>query len=106
MTYKHVTLMAELSHAVERRSLMAVSGVEQDVACQAPAAAAHYEAVAALVRWGGGYSCATACLPVCLPAARMRQALLAGAAHLAKLFFPTLQPSPTLHPHPRWATWR
>lgn len=49
MTYKHVTLMSELSHAVERRGLMAVSGVEQDVVCQAPSLAAHYEAVAALV---------------------------------------------------------
>jgi vacuolar protein sorting-associated protein 45 len=49
VTYKHVTLMSELSHAVERRGLMAVSGVEQDVACQAPSLAAHYEAVAALV---------------------------------------------------------
>lgn len=41
--------MSELSHAVERRSLMTVSGVEQDVACQAPALTAHYEAVAGLV---------------------------------------------------------
>lgn len=49
VTYKHVTLMSELSHAVERRNLMTVSGVEQDVACQAPALAAHYEAVAGLV---------------------------------------------------------
>jgi vacuolar protein sorting-associated protein 45 len=49
VTYKHVTLMSELSHAVERRGLMAVSGVEQEVACQAPAPAAHYDAVAALV---------------------------------------------------------
>ncbi|EFN56021.1 hypothetical protein CHLNCDRAFT_22879 [Chlorella variabilis] len=49
VTYKHVTLMSELSHAVERRGLMAVSGVEQDVACQSPSLAAHYEAVAGLV---------------------------------------------------------
>jgi vacuolar protein sorting-associated protein 45 len=49
VTYKHVTLMSELSHAVERRGLMAVSGVEQEVACQAPAPAAHNDAVAALV---------------------------------------------------------
>ncbi|PSC69479.1 vacuolar sorting-associated 45-like protein [Micractinium conductrix] len=49
VTYKHVTLMSELSHAVERRGLMAVSGVEQDVACQAPSLAAHYEAVSELV---------------------------------------------------------
>eukprot|EP00887_Chlorella_sp_A99_P001827 scaffold19.g1827.t1 len=44
LTYKHVTLMGELSHAVERRQLMAVSGLEQDLACQAPALAAHFEA--------------------------------------------------------------
>lgn len=29
LTYKHVTLMGELSHAVERRQLMTVSGLEQ-----------------------------------------------------------------------------
>lgn len=49
LTYKHVTLMGELSHAVERRQLMAVSGLEQDLACQAPALAAHFEAVQALL---------------------------------------------------------
>lgn len=49
VTYKHVTLMSELSHAVERRGLMALSGVEQDVVCQTPSLAAHYEAVQALV---------------------------------------------------------
>jgi vacuolar protein sorting-associated protein 45 len=49
VTYKHVTLMSELSHAVERRGLMSVSGVEQDVVCQSPSLGAHYEAVAALV---------------------------------------------------------
>ncbi|KAI7836541.1 hypothetical protein COHA_009606 [Chlorella ohadii] len=49
VTYKHVTLMSELSHAVERRGLMSLSGVEQDVVCQTPSLAAHYEAVQALV---------------------------------------------------------
>lgn len=29
VTWKHVTLMSELSHAVDRRGLMRVSGVEQ-----------------------------------------------------------------------------
>jgi vacuolar protein sorting-associated protein 45 len=49
VTWKHVTLMSELSHAVDRRGLMRVSGVEQDIACQAPSVAAHYDAVHALV---------------------------------------------------------
>ena len=50
VTAKHVALMSEWSHAVEQRGLMRVSGVEQDVACQAPNLAAHYEAAAALIR--------------------------------------------------------
>ena len=53
VTYKHVTVMSELSHAVERRQLMAVSGVEQDLACQAASLAAHYDAVAGLLAQPG-----------------------------------------------------
>jgi vacuolar protein sorting-associated protein 45 len=50
LTARHVALMSELSRAVDARGLMAVSGAEQEVVCQAPAAGAHLEAVAALVR--------------------------------------------------------
>lgn len=49
LVYKHVTLMGELSAAVENRRLMEVSSVEQDLACCAPAIASHHTAVAALV---------------------------------------------------------
>lgn len=52
LTAKHVTIMGALSKEVEERSLMAVSGVEQDVCCQASSPAAHYEAVAGIVRNG------------------------------------------------------
>ena len=46
ITAKHVALMTELSHAVERRALMRVSGLEQDIACAAtPAPVAHYDQV-------------------------------------------------------------
>lgn len=48
-TAKHVALMSELSHEVERRALMKVSGVEQDVVCQAPKAGEHYESIVALL---------------------------------------------------------
>ena len=50
VTAKHVAIMTELSHAVERRGLMQVSGVEQDIACAAASLNGHYEAVAELVR--------------------------------------------------------
>lgn len=50
VTAKHVALMTELSHAVERRGLMRVSGVEQDIACAAASINGHYEAVSELVR--------------------------------------------------------
>lgn len=52
LTAKHVAIMGALSKEVEERSLMAVSGVEQDVCCQASSPAAHYEAVAGIVRNG------------------------------------------------------
>lgn len=52
LTAKHVAIMASLSKEVEERSLMAVSGVEQDVCCQASSPSAHYEAVAGIVRDG------------------------------------------------------
>jgi vacuolar protein sorting-associated protein 45 len=47
---KHVAVMGALSRAVEVRQLMRVSGVEQEIACAAPAAAAHADAAAPLVR--------------------------------------------------------
>lgn len=53
VTAKHVALMSELSQAVERRSLMRVSGVEQDIACQGASVAGHYDAAAALVNSHG-----------------------------------------------------
>jgi vacuolar protein sorting-associated protein 45 len=52
VTAKHVALMTELSHAVERRALMKVSGVEQDIACAAANLGSHYDAVSELVRSG------------------------------------------------------
>ncbi|KAL6778181.1 VPS45 [Auxenochlorella protothecoides x Auxenochlorella symbiontica] len=45
VAYKHVTLMGELSAAVEARGLMAVSEVEQELACAGAALGAHAEAV-------------------------------------------------------------
>lgn len=50
LTAKHVTLMSELSQEVERRSLMRVSGLEQEIACQATSMASHFEAASSLVR--------------------------------------------------------
>jgi vacuolar protein sorting-associated protein 45 len=50
LTAKHVTLMTELSHAVENRQLMQVSGVEQEIACQTAAPERHFDAAAALIR--------------------------------------------------------
>jgi len=52
VTAKHVALMTELSHAVERRQLMRVSGVEQEIACAAANMGSHYDAVSELVRSG------------------------------------------------------
>lgn len=52
LTAKHVAIMGALSKEVEERSLMAVSGIEQDVCCQASSPSAHYEAVAGIVRDG------------------------------------------------------
>jgi vacuolar protein sorting-associated protein 45 len=52
VTAKHVALMTELSHAVERRALMKVSGVEQEIACAAANLGSHYDAVSELVRSG------------------------------------------------------
>lgn len=52
LTAKHVAIMGALSKEVEQRSLMAVSGVEQDVCCQASNPGAHFEAVAGIVRDG------------------------------------------------------
>lgn len=49
VTWKHVTLMSELSHAVDRRVLMRVSGVEQDIVCQAPNVSAHFASVSSLL---------------------------------------------------------
>ena len=50
LTAKHVAIMGALSKEVEDRSLMAVSGVEQDVCCQASSPGSHYEAVMCIVR--------------------------------------------------------
>lgn len=50
MTAKHVSIMSALSREVEERSLMTVSGVEQDVSCQASSPVGHYEAVSLLLR--------------------------------------------------------
>jgi vacuolar protein sorting-associated protein 45 len=52
VTAKHVALMTELSHAVERRALMKISGVEQEIACAAANIGSHYDAVSELVRSG------------------------------------------------------
>lgn len=49
-TAKHVTLMTELSHAVEKRSLMQISSLEQDIVCGGPQLSSHFEAVLQFVR--------------------------------------------------------
>lgn len=49
LTGKHVSIMSALSREVESRSLMALSGVEQDVCCQASNPTSHYEAVSSIV---------------------------------------------------------
>lgn len=50
LTAKHVTLMSELSHAVERRQLMEISGLEQDIVCQSASQERHFDQVSALIR--------------------------------------------------------
>lgn len=50
MTAKHVGIMSSLSRDVEERSLMTVSGVEQDVCCQASNPSGHYESVMKIVQ--------------------------------------------------------
>jgi len=49
LVYKHVTLMGELSSVIDRRRLMEVSSLEQDVACSPPALSSHRAAVSALI---------------------------------------------------------
>ena len=51
ITARHVALMTELSHGAERRQLMKLSSLEQDIVC-APTSnvSGHYEAVAEVVR--------------------------------------------------------
>ena len=50
ITAKHVSIMSSLSREVEERSLMTVSGVEQDVCCQSSNPSGHYESVLKIVR--------------------------------------------------------
>ena len=50
LTAKHVTLMSEMSHIVDRRQLMEVSSVEQDIVCQSTAPDRHFEAVSNLIK--------------------------------------------------------
>lgn len=47
---KHVALMSELSRLVEQRLLMQVSGVEQELVCQAASLPTHTDAVGCLLR--------------------------------------------------------
>lgn len=49
LTAKHVGIMSALSREVEERSLMTVSGVEQDVCCQASNPTGHYSSVLEIV---------------------------------------------------------
>jgi vacuolar protein sorting-associated protein 45 len=49
LTAKHVAIMSCLSKIVEERSLMKVSGVEQDVCCQTSNPTAHYQAVTSIL---------------------------------------------------------
>jgi vacuolar protein sorting-associated protein 45 len=50
MTAKHVTLMTELSHAVEKRALMQISSLEQDIVCGGSQLSSHFEAISQFVR--------------------------------------------------------
>ena len=50
ITAKHVGIMSALSKEVEERSLMTVSGVEQDVCCQSSNPSSHYESILHIVQ--------------------------------------------------------
>eukprot|EP00890_Picochlorum_soloecismus_P005846 jgi/Picsp_1/6262/NSC_03615-R2_vacuolar protein sorting homolog len=50
VTSKHVSIMSALSHEVEERSLMLVSGIEQDICCQSSSISGHYDSVASIIR--------------------------------------------------------
>lgn len=50
VTSKHVSIMSALSHEVEERSLMLISGIEQDICCQSSSISGHYDSVASIIR--------------------------------------------------------